>query len=270
MARITLMALAACLLAPTAAADFEVHEVNGPTDRVVPGETATIEVDLDIDCQSAWLHDPYVIDVTVSSDASVQGPTQLEVPRSECMAPDGVTEQFLSYNVSVPMTLPAYVDVPVNFTFTSSDHPLDPSQTHPGSTTLQPDGVPRIEVTPATANVTVEGEGNHTLTIGNTGNVAVAISFGGPTVQGLQLPDVPAIERGGQEAATIRLVPAGGWDSFTTELTVEAVDEEGKQAPPANVTIHWDRPPQEGGKDSPMPGLVLPLAYATWRRWTRG
>lgn len=256
------------LSAPGVAAGFEVHEIDGPTAPIPPGGNGTITVDLDIDCSSAWLHDPYTIDVAVTSDAEVEGPADLQVPASDCDTPDGIVERFLSYNVTVSQDLPGYVAVPVEFTFTSSDHPLDAAENHNGSATVEPDGMPRIEVSPDAANITVDQQGNVTLTVRNTGNVPVDIGFDGIDVQRLDLPDVPRLEQGGETTATVRFVPQEAFRSLTTVLNITGIDEQGKASPPERVALHWEQEQDERGEESPLPFFVAPVALAV-ARWLR-
>jgi len=257
-------ALLGLLVAPAAAAGFEVHQIIPPDDRLVPGGPAgTIEVDLDIDCASAWMHDPYTITVEVVSEATVTGPASLQVPMSDCDAPQGITEHIIPFLVTVPMTLPGYENVEMAFRFTSSDHALDAAEFHAGITQVQPDGAPAFDVLPAVANVTVMDAGNTSLTFRNLGNVALNVTWNASASPGLLLLQVPRLERNATVTAQLSFAPDARWQAFTSNLVFVGEDDMGKQSAARAVQVLWSPQPTSGDKGTPGPAGPVPLALAS-------
>lgn len=222
-----------------------------------------IEVDLDIDCQSAWLQDPFIIDMSWQTDAIATGPEVVQALRADCAQPSGITEKIVGVAVELPLSLPAYEPVAVDFTFTSREHATEASITHTAQATIVPDGVPAVEVAAFESNGTIAY-----IALDNVGNDDVTIEWQGynGTVL-LNLPEV-TIPRGGtwQGNITGDLEPG---QTIAIPLQAVPFDSKGKEGPAEQVILEFSvaHEPVES-KGVPAPFLV-PLAILLATRLRR-
>jgi hypothetical protein len=239
--------------------------VQEPLEAIAPDAgVGVIIVDLDLDCSSIWLRDPFVIRSMATSDAMVEGPTEVSATKADCATPFGIVEVVPEWTVRVPMSLPAYEFVAVTLTFMSDDHALDAGQTQSAEAFVEPLATPRFTVAGPDGPLTVTDEARLPFTFTNTGNVDLKLTFEATGLQGSWTLLPGTVARGEAKTVDATWTAPAQWTPHVTQFTFVAADPQGMQAPP--MTVEIDLAPaaatESEGAPAPLAGAIALLIVA--------